>query len=443
MSILSLPDKPWKAEYERKLTTPEKVAALVRDGDVVCPSGSMVMPQSFCQALNQRLLEVKDVTIVQALALSFFDWMKPEYKKNNLRIDTIYGGVIERILLQWGTVNYIPIHLSDSIRTMLSYRPRILGVSVTPPNEDGYMNFSLGRGLFNQEVIDSVEILIVEVNPSLPWVNTDLLIHVSQVDYILEKENPVPELPPPQVSPVHEQIASYIVDLIPDGATIQLGIGDLPSAIGHFLRDKKDLGIHTEIFSPIMTELMEMGVVNNSRKTLWPGKSVCTLGFGDKKFYEYVDRNENIQIMEVTYVNDPVVIAQNDNLISINNMLSVDLSGQVASESIGPRQFSGSGGQVNFARGAQMSKGGKSFLAMESTYKDKEGNLKSRIVPVLPEGTIVTTPRTDVQYIVTEYGIVNLRYKSIPDRVKALISIAHPDFRDFLEFEARRIGWLY
>ena len=230
--------------------------------------------------------------------------------------------------------------------------------------------------------------------------------------------------------------------MIPDGSTIQLGFGGLGNAIGHLLKDKKDLGMYAEVISPSTMELMKAGVINGSRKNFKPGKVIGAFAVGTKPFYDFIDGNADLEFYDIGTINNPLEIAKNDNLISINNALMFDLTGQAASESIGTKQYSGTGGQVNFVQGAKLSKGGKSILALNATYTAKDGSLRSKILPVLPEGTVVTTSRNDVQYVVTEFGVADLIFKSIPDRVKALIAIAHPQFRDELTLAAKKYGWL-
>jgi 4-hydroxybutyrate CoA-transferase len=230
--------------------------------------------------------------------------------------------------------------------------------------------------------------------------------------------------------------------MIPDGATIQLGFGGLGNAIGHLLKGKKDLGMHAEVVTPSVMELMKAGVLTGKRKNYKPGKVVAAFCVGTKAFYDFIDGNPDLEFHEISQVNNPLEIAKNDNLISINNALMFDLTGQAASKSIGTRQYSGTGGQVNFVHGSRLSKGGKSILALNSSYTDKEGHLRSKILPVFPEGTVVTTSRNDVEYVVTEYGVANLRFKSIPDRARALIAIAHPQFREELIEGAKKHRWL-
>lgn len=434
--------KPWVDDYNKKLCTAEQAAALVNSGDMVCLAGGTNIPDGFAKAFSVRLLDLKDVTVIEGLAMAFYDFMKPEWKEH-VTVETIFGGVVERFCMQWGTVHYIPIHLMDAARTIEALNPPILAFAATPPDENGYMNLSLGRGLLNSRVVSQISTVIVEVNPSLTWVNSDWNVHVSEVDHIIEKDTPMVEVPDIPILDVERTIAGHIVDMIPDGACLQIGIGGLPNAIGYFLKDKKDLGIHTEYLTTSAIDLLKDGIATGARKNFMPGKVISTIGIGNKDMYDFINHNDDILLMDVDYVNDPQVIGQNDNLISINNILSIDLSGQANSESMGTQQFSGTGGQVNFVRGAQISKGGKAILALNSTYVTKSGETKSRIVPMLPQGSAVTTPRTDVQYVATEYGVVNLKFQSVPKRVKLLISIAHPDFRDQLAFEAKKIGWLY
>ena len=262
------------------------------------------------------------------------------------------------------------------------------------------------------------------------------------MDYIIESDADLVEIPDIPITDIERTIAGYIADMIPNGATIQLGLGGLANAIGYFLRDKKDLGVHTEVVQKSFMDLMKLGVVNGSKKNFYPGKVLATFCVGDKELWDFVDKNDDFLFTEVEYNNNPYIIAQNDNLISVNNALMLDVTGQVAAESIREKQYSGTGGQNNFVQGALQSEGGKSIIALNSTYKDSAGKLKSRIVPFLPAGTIVSTSRNDIQYVVTEYGVANVRFKGVAQRVKELIKIAHPDFRDELTFQAKRIGWL-
>jgi 4-hydroxybutyrate CoA-transferase len=291
--------------------------------------------------------------------------------------------------------------------------------------------------------MEPADIVICEINGHLPWCGgSDFKVHVSEIDHIIEHDAPIFELPEIPITDVENRMATYIVELIPDGSTIQLGFGGLGNAIGHMLYGKKELGMHTEVVTPSVTELVKAGVITCSKKNFMPGKIVTGFAVGTGQFYKDIDHNEMFEFREVHWVNQPANIAKNDNMISINTSLMIDLTGQAASESIGTKQYSGTGGQVNFNQGAKMSSGGKRILAIESTYTDKEGNLRSKIMPTLPEGTVVTTPRNEVEYVVTEYGVVDINFDCISTRVKKLISIAHPQFRDELTFAAKKARWI-
>lgn len=404
--------------------------------------GGHCIPHDFSVALSKRAGELRNVTICLGLALKLYDYMQPQFRES-FHIETPFVGPVERICMEWKTAEYVPLHLNEMGLWMDRKKPNVAAIVVTPPDDEGYMNRSCFGGLVPKRAIERAELVIAEVNPATPWLNgDDLKIHVSEVDYIIESNADLTEIPDIPITEVERNIAHYIAEMIPDGSTIQLGLGGLANAIGYFLKDKKDLGAHTEVVQNSFKELMEAGVINGSRKNFYPGKVLATFCVGDRKIWDFVDHNEDIIFTEVEYNNNPYIIGQNDNLISVNNALMIDLTGQVASESIRHKQYSGTGGQVNFVVGAKYSKGGKSIIALNSTFTDKEGKLKSRIVPFLPQGTIVSTSRNDVEYVVTEYGVAHLRYKGVSARVKELINIAHPDFRDELKFQARRFDWI-
>ena len=287
-----------------------------------------------------------------------------------------------------------------------------------------------------QALAEQAKHIFLEVNPNMPRTFGEQQIHISQVEALCETDVPLQEAAPAEIDEISRCIGGRIAEEVPNGATIQLGIGAIPAAVGLCLRDKRDLGIHTELFSDAMVELIECGAVTNQRKTLHKGKSVATLAYGTRRVYDYLNDNTGVAFYPVDYVNDPRVIAQNDNFISVNACLEVDLWGQVAAESIGSRHFSGTGGQVDFVRGARESRGGKSFIAMPSTAKN--GAL-SRIRPGLSSNAIVTTSKNDVDYIVTEYGAARLRGATARARAEALIGIAHPNFREELRYEAKKL----
>jgi len=425
-------------EYQAKLRTAKELAAMIQSNDVILEPGGINIPHDFHVELAKRAREVQNVTICLGLCLKMYDFMNPEFK-NNIHIETPFVGPVERILIEWGTASYIPQHLNQLGEWQDERKPNVVSMVVTPMDENGYFNRSAFGGLVPKRGIAAADTVMVEVNPTTPWLEgDDLKIHISEVDYISETNADLFEIPDIPITDIERQIAAYIADMIPDGSTIQLGLGGLANAIGYFLHDKKDLGVHTEVVQKSFMELMQLGVVNNSKKNFYPGKTLATFCVGDAELWKYVDHNDDFLFTEVEYNNNPWIISQNDNLVSVNNALCMDLTGQVGAESIRHRQYSGTGGQLNFLQGAKMSKGGKSIIALNSSWLDKEGKLRSSIIPFMPPGTIVTSPRTEVEYIVTEYGVANLKFKKIADRIKAMIKIAHPDFRDELAFQAKR-----
>jgi len=432
----------WRREYQDKLCTAEEAAQLVKDHDVIAMAGGNSVPEGFAAALAARATELRDVTLLVGFALKHYDYMRPEFKEN-FNLETVFVGPMERNTIKQGITSYVPVHLQKLGQWLDARRPHIVANAVTPPDEFGYMNRSMYAGLCHRRAFESADQVIVEVNRHLPWLcGEDLKIHVSEVDHIIENDFELAEIHDIPITETEKIIAGHICEMVADGSTIQLGLGGLANAVGYFLREKKDLGVHAEVVSNSIMELMKLGVVNNSRKSFLPGKVLGCYCVGNQELWDYVDHNPDFVFAEVEYVNHPEIIGKNDNLVSINNTLMMDLTGQAGSESVGTVQYSGTGGQVNFVHGAARSRGGKSILALNATYRDDQGRLNSRILPVLPEGTIVTTPRTDVEYVVTEFGVANLRWQSVAGRVKALIGIAHPDFRDELRFAARKYGWI-
>jgi 4-hydroxybutyrate CoA-transferase len=302
-------------------------------------------------------------------------------------------------------------------------------------DEHGFFSFGVSND-YTKPAAEAAKIVIAQVNDKMPRTMGDSFIHISDIDYIVEANHEIIELKPPKIGEIERAIGENCASLVEDGSTLQLGIGAIPDAVLLFLKDKKDLGIHSEMISDGVLELVEAGVITNKAKSIHPGKIIVTFLMGTKRLYDFIDNNPVVEMYPVNYVNDPRVIMQNSKMVSINSCVQVDLMGQVSSESVGLTQISGVGGQVDFVRGANMCKDGKSIIAMPSTAA--KGKV-SKIVPLLDEGAAVTTGRNDVDYIVTEYGIAKLKGKTLKDRAKALISIAHPDFKDGLieEFEKR------
>lgn len=337
-------------------------------------------------------------------------------------------------------------HYSDTDRLVEQrIKPTFMFIQCTPMDDEGY--FYMGFNSLGHQVGAKIaERIVVQVNPKLPRILGDCnRIHVSQVTAIFEEEAELYTAAKKETfDEIDYQAAKLIAERIPDGATLQIGVGRIPDAVGNLLFDHKDLGIHTELFSVSLMELMKKGVVNNSRKTLKPGKTVFAFAGGQRatqEIYDYVDNNDQIEMNSISWVNDPYVIAQLNDFISINSAIAVDLTGQVCSESIGFTTFSGPGGQADFIRGAKLAPGGQSYIMINSTGKKKDGTRFSKINLSLAPGSAVTGSRADVQYIVTEYGIAEIRFRSLAERAKALISIAHPEFRDQLTYEARKAGY--
>jgi len=433
---------PWQAQYQAKLCSASQAASLVRNQASVSLGGGCCIPEGFVGALAERGEELQQVSLLAGFALKEYAYMDSRFK-GHFNLETMFVGSMERNSIREGITSYVPIHANQIGKWLEARHPAVVATAMSPPDERGYMSRSLYAGLSHRKVFEKAEKVIAEVNSRLPRLNgSDFNIHVSEVDFIIENDFELTETNDITISATEKAIAGHIVELIPDGATVQLGLGGLANAVGYFLRDKKDLGMHAEVISNSIMELVKEGVVNGSRKSFQPGKVLGCFCIGNQELWEFVHENPDFIFHEVDYINDPEIIGRNDNLISINNTLMMDLTGQAASESIGPVQFSGTGGQVNFVHGAARSRGGKSILSFASTYLDSQGKMQSRIMPILPAGTVITTSRNDVQWVVTEFGVADLRWKSIRERAKALINIAHPDFRDYLAFEAQKYHWL-
>lgn len=428
----------WQTQYQALQMTAREAAELIRDGDTAAFAAMSNWPWELDGALAERLLETGGhIAIYGHFIPAGTRLLTPELAGQVTYDSNFYG--VERGLEPMGNVHYAPSNLSQTPAWLLARRPRVAALTCSLPDENGWMSRSLWGTALSRKVLEQCELVLAEVNPRMPNIPSDgeahTRIHVSEVDGIIESSRPLVETPIAAGNETDSRIAGYIADLVPDGACIQLGLGGLPNAIGECLAyaGKKDLGMHTEVVTNCVMELMRRGVVNNSRKQVCPGRTVGTLCVGDRELWEFCDGNDQLCFREVKWVNNPRVICQNDGVVSINNAVEIDLTGQVNAESIGERMYSGTGGQLEWVTGAQWSRGGKSIIALRSSYVDKQGVRHSKIRPQLTPGSIVTTPRTMVQYVATEYGVVNLKYKSTRERARALISIAHPDFRRELE----------
>lgn len=429
----------FKALYEQKKCTPEEMAARVENRwrigmDTAASHAPTILKAIAKRAANDELYGVRVQTLLDVEPMEHLvdDTL---YKK--LISEAWFSGSSSRKAVNMGYGDIIPNYYRDipgHIERKYTYD--VFCASVSPMDEHGY--FSLGTVCsYSPAMLEKAKRIFLEVNDQQPRAVCGTQIHISQVNCLIETSMPLPVLPPPKIDAVSETIGGLIAEQIKDGSCIQLGIGAIPDAVGAALKDKHDLGIHTEMFTGSMVDLIECGAVNNSKKQIHRGQSVTTFAFGAKKIYDYIHNNPAIAFMPVNYVNDPYVIAQNDNMVSINAALECDIWGQVCAESVGTMYMSGTGGQVDYVRGACQSKGGKSFIAFSSTAKN--GTI-SRIKSILEPGALVTTSKNDVDYIVTEYGVAHLRGEPLSSRARQLIAIAHPNFRDQLAFDAKKRG---
>ena len=431
----------YKALYAKKLMTADAVAEQVQSNWLFgMDTGPSQTPAIMAAVANKiRNSDITGVKVQTLLDVYPFEFYADDSLKGKMTGYSWFSSGGARKAVNAGYAGILPAYYRDVPRHIrVEYEYDAFCVSVSPMDSHGYFSLA-NNGSYAEAMMDKAKRIFVEVNDQQPRCLCGTQIHVSQVDAIVEFNHELPVLPPVVIDETSRTIGNLIAEQIPDGACIQLGIGAIPDATGMALKAKHDLGIHTEMFTDSMVELIECGAVNNSKKQIHRGKSVTTFAYGSKRIYDYIDDNPAIEILPVDYVNDPAVICKNDNMISINAALEVDFFGQVCAESVGTKHMSGSGGQIDYVRGACQSKGGKSFIAFTSTAK---GGTISKIKPILTPGAICTTSKNDVDYIVTEYGIAHLRGRSLGERTKQLIAIAHPDFRDELTFEAKKRGIL-
>lgn len=418
----------WRDEYERKKVTANEAVKHIKSNSRVVIGHAVGEPSHVVKAMINNKDQYKDVEIVHLVPMGNCEYTNPGMEKH-FRHNSIFTGGKTRKAIEDGRADFTPCFFHQVPELLKNQLPvDVALIQVSEPDQQGYCSFGVSVD-YTKPAAEMASLVIAQVNKKMPRTMGDSFIHISDIDYIVEYTEDLLELPLPKIGDVEKAIGENCAKLVSDGDTLQLGIGAIPDAVLMFLKDKKDLGIHSEMISDGVIELVESGVITNKRKNLNPGKAVVTFLMGSRKLYDFVDNNPMIAMYPVDYVNNPLIAMQNDNLISINSCVQVDLTGQVASESIGFKQISGVGGQVDFVRGASMSKGGKSIIAIASTTADGK---VSKIVNTLDMGAIVTTSRTDVDYIITEYGIAKLKGKSLRERAKALINIAHPDFRDEL-----------
>jgi len=425
--------------YRSKLMSAQQVAEHVQSGWVVGTDAGAAQPVSLFSALAERAYkdELSGVKVHIMLDVYPFEFYADPQLSGKINGVSWFSSGGARKAVNGGWATFVPNYYRDIPRHLAAgYDFDAVFLEVSPMDKHGYFSLATVASISDVMISKSKRVFVV-VNDKQPRAVCGSQLHVSQVDGISEHSHELPVLPAATLDDVSVAIGNIIAEQIPDGACIQLGIGAIPDATGMALKDKKDLGIHTEMFTDSMVELIECGAVNNSRKQIHRGQSITTFAYGSKRIYDYIDDNPGIAIMPVDYVNDPNVICKNDNMISINAAIEVDLFGQVCAESVGTKHMSGTGGQVDYVRGACQSKGGKSFIAFASTAKN--GTI-SKISPILTPGAVCTTGKNDVDHIVTEYGIAKLRGRTMSERVKALIAIAHPNFRDELTFEAKKRG---
>lgn len=419
----------WREIYKSKLCTAEEAVKHIPNHCRVFFGHGANEPLVLTDALVANYEQYEDVEICHWVPMGKGEYTRPEMK-GHFHYNGLFLGPATRTSVQEGRADYTPFYFHQSTRffTDGTFPIDVAMVSLTPPDKHGFCSFGVSVCGTKPAAL-SAKMVIAQINDQMPRTMGDSFIHVSQITYAVEASSPLPELGGGKITEVEEAIGRNCAELIEDGSTLQLGIGSIPDAVLKFLGDKKDLGIHSEMFSDGVVDLYNQGVITGAAKTENKGKMVAAFLMGSKKLYDFVDNNPDVMMLTVDYVNDPLVIARQNKMVSINSCLQVDFNGQVNSESMGTKQFSGIGGQLDYVRGAAMCPNGKSILAMPSTAK--KGTI-SRIVPVLDPGATVTTTRTDVHYIVTEYGAVNLRGKSLRERARLLISIAHPKFRDEL-----------
>lgn len=430
-----------------KIVTLNEALKLVRTDDHIVAGMAASEGRAFFEALHTISDSVEHVTIDNCLPLSPYPFIVDETYTETFTVNSWFFSGDLRKVYQRGHIHYIPNHLHFAGKKRLYHRsPDIYVGNATPPDKHGFVSLSLSN-VYEKLMIEQAKTVIIEINPNLPRTHGDVELHVDDIDYMIEVDYPAPTLPDSEPNDKDRAIGSLIANHIHDGDCIQLGIGGIPNAVALALMNKKDLGVHTEMLTTGFMKLYQAGAVTNKKKTLHKGKMVAAFALGTQDLYDFIDDNPAVMILDGNYVNDPFVIAKNDHQVSINTTIEIDLTGQCASESIGPIQFSGTGGQTDTAVGAQRAREGRSFIALYSTahvrQKGSDERVEiSKIVPMLKQGANVTLSRNDVDYVVTEHGVVQLRGLSVKERAIALISIAHPRFQAELTEEAHRLGYL-
>ncbi len=430
----------WKEIYESRKCSAEEAVKCIKSGDKVFFAHCVAEPEVLVDAMVANAAAYKNVEIRHMVSLGKGEYTDVKYK-DSFTMNSLFAGASTRKCLAEGHGEFTPVffhEVPEFIRRGI-FHTDVLLVMVSPPDEHGYCSVGVSSD-YTMQAAKSAKVVLAEVNDQMPVVYGDTFIHVNDITKFVETSHPLPELGLPKIGPVEEAIGKYCATLIEDGSTLQLGIGAIPDAVLSQLKDKKDLGIHSEMISDGVVDLYEAGVINGSKKSIDNGKMVITFLMGTKRLYDFADHNPAIEMRPVDYVNHPSVVAQSSKMICINSCLQVDFIGQIVSDSIGTRQFSGVGGQVDFVRGAAMSLDGqgKAIIAMPSSTMKKDGTRISKIVPFIDHGAAVTTSRCDVDYVITEYGICEMKGRTLKDRARQLINIAHPDFREELKEEFQK-----
>jgi acyl-CoA hydrolase len=411
----------------------------LRNGDFIIVPTGVGEPPALLTALSAQRRRFQDIKVAQILAVRKFDYFDPETADHVRHMAFFFGGA-SRVGGQQGSIDFIPCSFSDiPVMIQRGQIPADVVFSMASPmDEKGFFSLSLGPD-YTMAAVAKARAIVLEVNPNVPFAYGNCQVHVSQVSALVESSEPVLEVGLPKIGPVQQAIGKYVADMIDDGSTLQIGYGGIPDAVVMQLAGKHDLGIHTEMIGDGILTLIESGAITNRKKNYLPGKMVATFALGSKKLYQFMERNPALEMHPADFTNDPYLAGQNDKLVSINATLQIDLLGQCGSESLGPLPYSGSGGQVDFVRAANRSRDGKSFIVLPATARD---DTLTRIVPTLTPGTHVTTGKNDINYVVTEFGVAQLRGKSAKQRAQEMIAIAHPDFRAELTEGARRLNLL-
>ncbi len=428
-----------KTLYQQKRMSAADAVRVVRNGDTIVVPTAVGEPPALLTALSEQRRDFRDVRVAQILAVRKFGYIDPETVEN-VRHEAYFFSGASRAGGQEGWIDYTPAYFSELpalIKNDLIPADVVFSLA-SPMDEHGFFSLALAAD-YTMAAIEKAHAVVLEVNPNVPFANGDCHIHISQVAALCESEEPILEVGLPKIGPVQEAIGKYVADMIPDGATLQIGYGGIPDAVVMQLTHKHDLGIHTEMVGDGIMTLVEAGVVTNRKKNYHHGKMLATFALGSKKLYQFMHRNPALEMHPVDFTNDPYLAGRNDNLHAINATMQIDFMGQCGSESLGFAPYSGTGGQSDFVRAANRSNGGKAFIVLPSTAKN---DTISRIVPTLSPGTHVSTGKNDINYVVTEFGVAQLRGKTAKQRCEALIGIAHPNFRGELREMAKKMKLL-